>query len=130
MKGHCSYSMGGTAAKIKADMRRHRKSGGSVESDKTGDDDAKKDLADTPSKRLMPNKVYDEAEAKHAKHGGRAKKNVVGVVGARGRANGGRLPRASGGGCESNPFTTASKGTPARGRADRDGIEKMTMGKD
>jgi len=129
MKGHC-YSMGGTAAKIKADMRRHRKSGGSVESDMSGDDDAKKDLADKPNMRVNAKKIDDEADAMHAKRGGRAKKNVGGVVGVRGRANGGRLPRASGGGCESNPFTSANKGTPARGRGGAEGVEKMTMGRD
>ncbi len=129
MKGH-KYSMGGTHAKIEADMRRHRASGGGVESPKKGDDDAAMDLKDKPTRRVNT-KINDEAEEMKAKRGGKVcKKNVGGVVGARGRANGGRLPRASGGGCESNPFTSANKGTPARGRGGAEGVEKMTMGRD
>jgi hypothetical protein len=123
MKGH-KYSMGGTHGKIEADMRRHRKSGGSVESDRTGDDDAAKDLKDKPTRRLN-SKINDEAEATKAKRGGSMK-----AEGKKCRANGGRLPRASGGGCESNPFTSANKGTPARGRGGSEGVEKMTMGRD
>jgi len=125
MKGH-KYSMGGTHAKIEADMRRHRASGGGVESPKTGDDDAAKDLKDKPARRT-PSNIDDEAEAMKAKRGGKMMKKDMGKMdGKKCRANGGRLPRASGGGCESNPFTSANKGTPARGRS----VERMTEGRD
>ena len=105
----------GTAGKIEAHMRKHRASGGAAESPSKGDDDAKKDLADKPM-RYTGGKPEDEAEAMRAKRGGKMckKKNVGGPVGAKARKHGGRAARASGGGCESNPFTTAMRGAGPR----------------
>ena len=51
-----------------------------------------------------------------AKRGGKmmGKKCEMKADGRKARKNGGRAPRASGGGCESNPFTHAMKGTGPR----------------
>ena len=115
MKGHKGYHhTHGTASKIEAHIRKHRAAGGKAESPAKGDDDAKKDLADKPA-RYNEGKPESEAEEMKAKRGGKmCKKQVGGPVGAKARKNGGRAARASGGGCESNPFTPAMKGTGPR----------------
>ena len=116
MKG-CPIS-GETHEGITKYMRKHRAKGGGVESPKSGTDDAEKDLKDKPQ-RYNNSKVEDEAEATKAKKGGK-------VEGMKAHHHAGRKKRASGGGCESNPFTTAMKGTgPRAGKT-----EKETEGKD
>jgi hypothetical protein len=114
-----------TVAKIEKHIRRHRAEGGKTakhgkpEADKMGDDDAEADLKDKPE-RYNKSKVEDEAEEMHAKRGGRAKRKeggkTVACEGEKPKMAPGRKVRASGGSCESNPFTSASKGTRASGR--------------
>lgn len=110
-----------TKAKIEKHIRQHRKSGGPVK----GDDDAERDVKDNPEARDNARKVEGEAEAKEAKKGGRMKRACGGMADKKemGRADGGRAHhhagrrhRASGGSCESNPFTSARKGTQPSGR--------------
>ena len=60
-----------------------------------------------------------DAEATERKSGGRAKRKAGGLVpGEKGKCNAGRMARKSGGRAtvESNPFTSAHTGTPAKGR--------------
>ena len=114
MKGHKGYHhTHGTSEKIEAHIRKHRASGGKAEGPEKGDDDAEKDIKDKPA-RYNEGKPEGEAEEMKAKRGGRMKKQVGGPVGAKARKHGGRAARASGGGCESNPFTHAEKGTGPR----------------
>lgn len=58
-------------------------------------------------------------EARERKRGGRAKKNVGMPEGMMMKKNAGRKPRKSGGkvGADTNPFSSARNGTPARGRS-------------
>ena len=63
----------------------------------------------------------------HAKRGGKMKRKEGGKVeGEKCMPRADRKRRASGGSAESNPFTAAHKGTPARGRE----IERMSEGSD
>jgi hypothetical protein len=121
-----SHSMGrDTAAKIEAHIRKHRAAGGKAakhdkpESPDYGDDDAEADLKDKPE-RYNKSKVEDEGEEMHAKRGGRAKRKeggkAVACEGGKPKMPPGRKVRASGGSCESNPFTSAASGTRAPGR--------------
>lgn len=60
-----------------------------------------------------------DAAAEERKSGGRAKRKSGGLVpGAAAKCNAGRTPRKSGGRTtsDSNPFTSARGGTPAKGR--------------
>jgi hypothetical protein len=127
MKGHKGYHhTHGTEGKINAFVAKHRASGGRLE--EKGEDEAEKDIKDKPE-RYNKGKPEDEAEEMHAKKGGKVKKRKEGgkVEGEKAMCNGGRRPRrASGGGCEANPFTSANKGTPATGRK----LEKETEGRD
>ena len=106
MKGH--YKMGGTSKKIEAHIAKHRAEGGALSGDaKKGDDDAEKDVKSKPA-RYNNSKVEDEAEEMKAKKGGK-------IEGGKGMKHAGRKHRASGGGCEANPFTSAAKGTAPAG---------------
>ena len=123
MKGHKGYHhTHGTAEKINKHIAKHRASGGGVESPMKGKDEADEDLKSKPA-RYNEGKPENEAEAMHAKKGGKC------VGKARGGAAHhpmGRKKRASGGAAENQPFTTARKGTPAKGRM----LEHMTEGSD
>lgn len=116
MKGHKGYHhTHGTAGKIAAHVRKHRAEGGKAESPSKGDDDAKKDIKDKPE-RYNQGKPESEAEEMHAKRGGKmtGKKCGMKAGGIKPAKHAGRRHRASGGGCESNPFTTALKGSGPR----------------
>ncbi len=116
---------GDTHSRIEAHIRKHRASGGKTESPEKGDDDAEKDLKDKPE-RYNNSKVEDEAEAKKAKRGGsmKGKKADMKACGGAAKKHSGRKPRASGGGCESNPFTTALRGSGGHK------VDKETEGED
>jgi hypothetical protein len=87
-----------------------------------GDEVEKKDMKNKEmSHSEKENEIHAEADATSAKKG--KKKQVGGPVGATARKHGGRAARASGGGCESNPFTSARAGTAAPGRK----LQKTTM---
>ena len=117
----------GTHGKIEKEMRKHRAKGGEVESAKMGDDQAKEDLDKKNMEYTKDSKVNEEAKEKKAAKGGMMKRKAGGAVAGRSAFHhGGRMPRASGGGCESNPFTSASKGTPPKDHK----VESMTMGRD
>ena len=103
------YCMGGTKSKIEAHIAKHRKDGGPV----SGDDDAEKDLKSKPA-RYNSSKVEDEAEEMKAKRGGK-------IEGKKGMKHAGRKHRASGGGCESQPFTSAHKVMSAPGHKTQGG---------
>lgn len=124
-----------TKAKIEEFVRRHRRDGGKAEAHEEhakgkgaesadkGDDDAEKDLKSKPERRVNAPKIEGAAEEKEAKKGGRIKRKHGGMMKEVGRAEGGeamhhagRKRRASGGGCEANPFTSALKGTNPSGR--------------
>ena len=119
MKGHCGVKnkapfghTDGTHGKIEKEMRKHRASGGGVESAKKGDDQASEDLSKKNMEYTKDSKVQEEAKEMKAKKGGKIARKAGGpVTGKAAFKNGGRMPRASGGGCESNPFTSAHKGT-------------------
>ena len=133
-----------TKAKIEAHIRKHRASGGKAaheqhdkgkgaESADSGDDDAEKDLKDDPKDRSAPNNVGKEAEEMKAKKGGRIKRahdgkahKEVSMEGMEAHHHAGRKRRASGGGCEASPFTSALKGTNPKGRS----TERETKGYD
>ena len=122
MRGHKGYHhTNGTAEKIEAHMRKHRKAGGKAESAMKGKDDAESDIKDKPE-RYNKSRVEDESEEMHAKKGGKMCKATGGAA----VHNAGRKARASGGGCESNPFTSANKGTSPRDHK----TEGETKGKD
>lgn len=112
-----------TKAKIEAHIRKHRASGGKAESPKEGRDEAEMDIKDKPNRRNAAPKIEDAAEEMKAKKGGRVKrkfggkmKEVEAAEGERAHHHAGRRHRASGGGCEANPFTSALKGSNASGR--------------
>lgn len=115
-----------TKSKIEKEIRKHRKDGGKAESMK-GVDDAEMDLKDAPKDRSAPNNIGKESDEMKAKKGGRVKKATGGLAIARkdgGRAEGmsahshaGRKRRASGGGCEASPFTSALSGSKPKGRS-------------
>ena len=106
-----------TKHKIDEYMRKHRASGGKAESPEKGDDDAEKDLKMKPEDRSASNKVAPEAEEMKAKKGGRVKRKEGGKCeGMEAHHHAGRKRRASGGGCEASPFTSAMKGTSPSGR--------------
>jgi hypothetical protein len=98
--------------------RKHHASGGST----GGDNEAEKEVKDSPEDRSAPNKVAKEAEER--KHGGRAKrkhggKTEVGhVEGEKAKHHAGRMPRKAGGrtGSNMNPLSSAHSGTAAPGR--------------
>lgn len=121
--GHKGSPLGGeTHRKIEEHIRKHRASGGKAESPSKGDDDAEKDLKDKPM-RYNNSRVEDEAEATKAKRGGKCEMKAHGGAA---KKHAGRKHRAGGGGCESNPFTTALKGSGPREKK----VEKETEGKD
>ena len=121
MKGHMGVKnkapfghTDGTHGKIEKEMRKHRASGGGVESAKKGDDQASEDLKKDNMEYTKDSNVNRESKEMKAKKGGAIKRKSGGqVTGRAAFKNGGRMPRASGGGCESNPFTSARKGTQA-----------------
>jgi len=128
MKGHMSHhhDIHGMVKHHSMKHVKHRKAGGMVESPEHGKDEAMEDLHTKPV-RYTGGKPEDEAEAMHAKRGGRAKKKHVGMVhGEHAKHHAGRKPRKSGGGVEASPFSHAEKGTPPK----RHKIEHETMGKD
>ncbi len=103
-----------TKHKIEQHIRKHRKAGGPVK----GDDEAEKDLKMKPADRSGPNNVAKEAEEMKAKKGGRVKRKEGGhVEGEKAMHHAGRRHRASGGACESNPFSSAMKGMSPKGRS-------------
>jgi hypothetical protein len=129
-----------TKEKIEKHIRKHRASGGKAEAHEMhakgkgaesadrGTDDAEKDIKDKPGKRNLGLKVFAESEAKRVKKGGRVERKEGGKAeGHMAHHHAGRKARASGGYCsEDNPFTTANKGTPAKGRK----IERESEGRD
>lgn len=117
----------GTHEKIEKHMRKHRAKGGAVESAMKGDDEAAEDLKKKNMEYTKDSNVNREAEETKAKHGGKIKRKSGGAVSGRAAfRHGGRMPRASGGGCESNPFTSANKGTAPKAHS----VERMTEGRD
>lgn len=118
----------GTHGKIEKEMRKHRAKGGEVESAKKGDDQAEEDLNKKNMEYTKDSNVMKESEEKKAAKGGKMMKRKAGgaVAGKAAFHHGGRMPRASGGGCESNPFTTASKGTAPKDHS----VMRETMGRD
>ena len=134
MKGHMGVKnkapfghTDGTHGKIEKEMRKHRASGGGVESAKKGDDQASEDLKKDNMEYTKDSNVNRESEEMKAKKGGKIKRKAGGAVPGRGAfKHGGRMPRASGGGCESNPFTSANKGTAPEDHK----VDTMTMGRD
>lgn len=116
----------GTHGKIEKEMRKHRKSGGEVDGPK-GEDQAEEDLKKKNMEYTKDSNVNKESEEKKAAKGGAIKRKSGGAVSGRAAfKHGGRMPRASGGGCESNPFTSANKGTAPKDHK----VESMTMGRD
>ena len=129
-----------TKEKIEKHIRKHRASGGKAmahemhakgkgaESADRGNDDAEKDIKEKPARRNLAVKVYAESEAKKIKKGGRIERKEGGKAeGHMAHHHAGRKARASGGSCsEDHPFTTANKGTPAKGR----GVERESEGRD
>ena len=129
MKGHKSHH-----------HRKHHAAGGAEH----GVDEAAMDLRMKPEARTSAKKIDAEAEAKKRggrtarKHGGHVHhehgkhlahaKHVGHVHGEHHAAHAGRKPRKSGGraGSDMSPFSSALKGTPAKGRK----LEKVTMGSD
>jgi len=110
MKGHKAHH-----------SRKHRSTGGVNE--------AEMDLKMKPEARTNAKKI--DAEAEERRHGGRAKrkhgghvshhhhgmvKHVGHVEGHAAKHHAGRKARKSGGSCEANPFSSARKGTAAKGR--------------
>ena len=128
MKGHKGYHhTHGTEKRIEEHIRKHRAEGGKAESPKRGDNDAEKDLKDKPEE-YDKGKPEREAEETKAKRGGKMESKKCGMK-AGGKSSikhAGRKHRASGGGCESNPFTSANKGTGPRERK----TERETEGRD
>lgn len=117
MKGHKAHH-----------SRKHRSTGGVNE--------AEEDLKHNPEERNNAKNIFHEAEEK--KHGGRAKrkhsgnvshhhhgmvKHVGHVAGHASKHHAGRKARKSGGSCESNPFSSARKGTAAKGRKEETEFE-------
>lgn len=120
--GHKGSPIGGeTHSKIEAHIRKHRAGGGKVESAMRGTDDAEEDLKTKPDRRNNAGKIFDEAEEK-AKGG----KCEMRAKGGSAKKHAGRKPRARGGGCESQPFTTALKGSGPR----ESRVAKETKGDD
>ena len=107
---------GDTHSRIEAHIRKHRAFGGKTENPERGDDDAEKDIKDKPQ-RMNSSKVEDEAEATKVKRGGSMKKCDMKASGGAAKKHAGRKSRASGGGCESNPFTSARKGSGPKGHS-------------
>jgi len=118
----------GTHAKIEKEMRKHRATGGAASGDADkGDDEAEKDLKKDNMEYTKDSNVNREAKEMKAKKGGKIHRKAGGAVSGRAAfKHGGRMPRASGGGCESNPFTSANKGTAPKGHS----VESMSMGRD
>ena len=122
MKGHMGVHnkapfghTDGTHAKIEKHMRKHRATGGAASGDaKGGDDQAEEDLKRKNMEYTKDSNVNRESEETKAKKGGKIKRKSGGpVTGRPAFRHGGRRLRASGGGCESNPFTSAHKGKMA-----------------
>lgn len=135
MKGHMGLKnkapfghTDGTHGKIEKEMRKHRATGGAASGDADkGDDQAEEDLKKKNMEYTKDSNVNRESEEMKAKKGGKVKRKTGGAVSGRAAfKHGGRMPRASGGGCESNPFTSANKGTAPKGHS----VESMTMGRD
>ena len=138
MKGHKGHHH--TVEKIEHHIaKHHRKSGGGV--GLGGVDEEAEDMRQKPERRDNARKVDDEAEALHAKRGGRAKrkagghvthkhtghvKHVGAVHGEHASHHAGRKPRKAGGSVESNPFSFADKGVAPGDHK----VERKTMGKD
>ena len=150
MKGRIHHGHGGELhAHVKGHSMKHvkhRKAGGRAESPEHGVDEAMEDLHHK-NIRYTGGKPEDEAEAMHAKRGGRAKrkhgghvkhhaaggmakhhehgkhlahaKHVGPVTGHKAVHHAGRKPRARGG-ADMNPLSSAHAGTPPRGHKDRD----------
>jgi len=117
--------------------KHHRKAGGKVESAMKGVNEAEMDLKMKPMEYNHGNPEH-EAEATHAKKGGRIKKHkhhahhghhvkhVGKVHGEHAHHHAGRKPRKSGGraAAENNPFTSARHGSAPKGHK----VEVETMG--
>lgn len=141
MKGH--HLSGETHHKIEKHISKHRKYGGATktvkghgkESAMDGRDEADMDLEDNPKKRTPSDPIEEMAEIKsdsreEHKHGGKIKKRRKEggpVAGEWPHHHASRRARAHGGGvAEDNPFTTANKSTPAKGRQ----VMRMSEGLD
>jgi len=116
---------GKTKEHHKAHHEMKRKAGGKAEGpespEEEGKDDEEEDLDDKPEARTNAKKIDDEAEERNK--GGRAKRKRGGkaheehkVEGEHAKHHAGRMPRKSGGSCESHVFSAAHRGTPATGR--------------
>ena len=84
-----------------------------------GVNEAERDLAEAPSRRINDKEIFGAAEErKKGGRVGRKAKNVGNVMGAGAASHAGRKPRKAGGRAYSdeNPFTSARSGTPAKGR--------------
>lgn len=101
--------------------RKHRASGGKMDSPASGDKDWEADEKTKPMRYTADSKVNSEAE--ELKRGGRAKRNHGGMVKHLGKVHGkkphvhaGRKPRKAGGRTGSNfsPLSSAHKGTEPR----------------
>jgi hypothetical protein len=94
-----------------------------------GVDEAKQDVERKNMRYTAESKVMDAADEKKSggragrKYGGRTggaipdTKRVGPIRGAAAMRHAGKTPRAKGGGCDANPFTSAQSGTPATGRS-------------
>ena len=128
MKGHMGHhDIHGMVKSHSMKHVKHRKAGGKVEHEEHGVDEAMEDLHDKPEARTNAKEIDSEAEAMHAKRGGRAKRKHGGHVhGEHVKHHAGRKPRKAGGSVESNPFSHAEHGTaPGKHK-----VERETMGKD
>ena len=148
MKGH--HLSGETHHKIEKHISKHRKYGGATktvkghgnESATDGRDEADMDLEVEPADRTFPGggknrqenvgkmaEIKSDSREEH-KHGGKIKKRRKEggpVAGEWCNHHASRRARAHGGGvAEDNPFTTAHKSTPAKGRH----VMKVSEGSD
>jgi hypothetical protein len=80
---------------------------------------AAEDVSEKTARRNIAPKIFDAADERKA--GGKVKGDMA-------MSHAGRKPRKSGGraGSDQSPFSSALKGTAAKGRK----LEKMTMGSD
>ena len=94
-------------------VRKHRASGGRMDSPAVGTKEYEQDLASKPERRVNAPKIMGAAEER--KRGGKA---MGKIHGAAAKAHAGRKPRKSGGraGSNMNPLSSAHAGTPAKGR--------------
>jgi hypothetical protein len=93
--------------------RKHRASGGGMDSPAAGSKEWEQDLADKPERRVNAPKIMGAAEER--KRGGKAVGKVHGMAD---KMHAGRKARKSGGraGSNMNPLSSAHAGTAPKGR--------------